>query len=83
MKEWWEVVDSEPSHADRGARVMISYRDMTFCVANCNNEKCTRKLTDEIREEAVDWWGNSDAPIAVADFTNSCDKYQKETEDVT
>lgn len=52
---------------------------MTFCISKCASETCTRKLTDEIREEAVDWWGNSDAPIAVSDFAESCDDYIEET----
>lgn len=45
---------------------MICYLDRTFCVSpNC---KCDRKLTNEIKQAAIKWWGNTDAPISVAYF---------------
>lgn len=54
---------------------MLAYRDTTFCISeNC---RCGRKLTEEIKQAAIRWWGNEDAPIAVANF---CDK-PKEDED--
>lgn len=56
---------------------MICYRDMTFCTAKCFTE-CARKLTEEVRLDAVKWWGNEDAPIAVADFSPSCEMYRGE-----
>lgn len=56
---------------------MICYRDMTFCTAKCLTE-CARKLTEEVRVAAVKWWGWPDAPIAVADFSPSCEMYRGE-----
>ena len=31
---------------------MICYRDMTFCAAVCGNEKCDRRLTDKVKDDA-------------------------------
>lgn len=47
---------------------MICYRDMTFCVSPGCENKCGRKLTEEIQEEADKWWGKGkgEAPIAVS-----------------
>lgn len=45
---------------------MLCYLDITFCASpDC---KCGRKLTDEIREAAAEWWGGPDAPIATSYF---------------
>jgi hypothetical protein len=51
----------------------VSYRDMTFCTrypATCGNEKCPRALTDAVREDAKEWWGDGGGkvPIAVGDM---------------
>ena len=54
---------------------MISYKDTTFCIAECGNTECDRlglKYTSEVSEGAVTWWGNEDAPVAVADFSEGC-----------
>ena len=43
---------------------MIGYRDMTFCpFLGCSHKDCWRRLTDEVREEAIKWWGGDDVPI--------------------
>ena len=47
---------------------MIVYRDMTFCTAKCDSEKCFRKLTKEIIKQANDYG----LPICQADFTDVC-----------
>lgn len=47
---------------------MICYRDTALCVSPKCENKCGRKLTDEIRALAVHWWGSEDAPIAVGYF---------------
>ena len=50
---------------------MICYKDMTFCISkNCKN-KCGRKLTEEIKQNAIKWWGSKEAPISMAYF---CDE---------
>jgi hypothetical protein len=54
---------------------MISYMDKTFCNSDCLNQKCTRKLTPEIVNDAAEWWGNENAPIAVSNFTTTCESY--------
>jgi len=51
---------------------MICYKDMTFCVAKCDNKDCSGMLTDEVRANAAKWWGSDEAPIAVSDFTYNC-----------
>ena len=32
-------------------------------------------LTDKIREDAVKWWGNENAPIAMSDYSSRCEEY--------
>ena len=46
---------------------MISFRDMTFCrEKDCSCfGTCFRSLTDKVHEDAKDWWGGDDYPIAV------------------
>ncbi len=56
---------------------MICYLDRTFCSSpNCEN-KCGRKLTEEIIEGAKKWWGSDDAPIAMSNFCGETDEIQK------
>ena len=51
---------------------MICYRDTTFCTyyQTCaNQEDCNRKLTPEVKEAAIKWWGSDQAPVAMfADY---------------
>ena len=47
---------------------MISYRDMTFCIAACANRECPRKYTEDVRNGAVE----SDLPVSLADMSGSC-----------
>lgn len=56
----------------------MCYRDKTFCTAKCTKRHCNSKLTDQIKQDAVSWWGDLDAPIATADFSNSCEDFQKD-----
>lgn len=56
---------------------MICYRDQTYCVANCSHAGCTRLLTPEVKEAATKWWGSSDAPIAVSDYSDTCPYYKE------
>ena len=61
---------------------MICYRDMTFCEAQecLNFDSCPRALTEEVRLQAAEWWGDiacsGEAPIAI--FSDPCqlDCYQ-------
>lgn len=55
---------------------MFCYRDMTFCIANCSTA-CDTKLTPQVEEAAAKWWGSSDAPIAVSDYSDTCSHYKE------
>ena len=54
---------------------MICYKDMTFCLAECANDKCSRKYTKEVVASAAKWWGSDEAPIAVQDMSTNCNEY--------
>jgi hypothetical protein len=48
----------------------MNYKDMTFCPQHsCKHygDDCYRSLTDEVLQEAADWWGDDpgDPPVAV------------------
>jgi len=51
---------------------MMCFKDMTFCTAECDNHKCSYKLTPDVISSAQVWWGGGDAPIAVADRSDGC-----------
>lgn len=55
---------------------MLCYKDMTFCIANCRTI-CPIKLTPQVEEAAAKWWGSSDAPIAVSDYSDTCQEYKE------
>ena len=55
---------------------MLCYKDMTFCSANCATV-CSIKLTPQVEEAAAKWWGSSDAPIAVSDYSDTCQEYKE------
>jgi hypothetical protein len=55
---------------------MICYRDMTFCASDCRNTKCRRYFGEDQRKGAVEWWGSDDAPVAMADFSKTCEDYK-------
>lgn len=56
---------------------MFCFKDMTFCDSDCTNTKCHRFFGDQKRAEAIVWWGGTDFPIAVANFSKDCDGYKK------
>lgn len=49
---------------------MICFRDRAFCShsAECRNEKCSRNLTDTLREQAAVWWREDEVSVAYQDF---------------
>jgi hypothetical protein len=55
---------------------MISYKDMTFCSAQCRNLDCPRNYTDDIHLAARQLWGSEGAPVAFADFSKDCKDYK-------
>ena len=46
----------------------MTYEDRTFCISPNCEDKCGRKLTQEIKEAAYKWWGDKGAPISVGYF---------------
>lgn len=50
---------------------------MTFCSSDCVNTACMRHFGDDDRAAAEKWWGGDDYPLAIADFSNHCQIYQK------
>ena len=56
---------------------MICYKDITFCQSDCVNTECSRNLTADVEARARSWWGGEGAPIAVSDFSDDCEHYQK------
>ena len=54
---------------------MICFRDMTFCSADCKTDACFRHWDKDKAEEARQWWGGEDAPVAFADFSGECHSF--------
>lgn len=50
---------------------MISYKDMTFCIASCANRECPRKYTQDVRNDVVE----IDLPVSMTDFSPICKVY--------
>ncbi len=60
---------------------MMCYRDMTFCTfyKDCTSaDTCHRPLTDEVKAQAVEFWGSEDVPIAC--FTDRPDCFVEVSE---
>ena len=63
---------------------MFCYRDMTFCNAECGNDECHRKLTDDVVARANAWWsrcggGEGSAPICVGNCKDFCEAWKEPT----
>lgn len=61
---------------------MVSFKDMTFCNAkDCEHfgdreidpDLCFRSLTDKVKKEAEEWYGNDQYPIRI--FTEKPECY--------
>ena len=50
---------------------MITYRDRTFCSAECKNEQCPVILTKDIMVAAK----LENLPISIADYSLGCEAY--------
>ena len=50
---------------------------MTFCDSDCTNDDCSRRLTNDILQDARDWWGEGESspPMSIADFSSVCQGY--------
>ena len=48
---------------------MLVYRDITFCSANCGNDRCFRNKADLPVKP--------DLPVCFANFMDTCEKYMK------
>lgn len=57
---------------------MISYKDRAFCSMShkCTDVSCSRNFSDEVRAQAVKWWGGEDPPIAMYAFP-ACETFVK------
>ena len=54
---------------------MLCYKDMTFCISkNCQN-KCGRKLTEDIKQKADEWWGKGKNKAPICQFVGKPDCY--------
>lgn len=58
---------------------MICFKDMTFCSWPCANMDCPRQFTEADNQAAIKWWGSDEAPVAFADFHETCPDYIQET----
>ena len=59
---------------------MIVFRDMTFCpFLECSAKGCTRRLTDNIREIADEWWGKGKGKAPICQFVNKPECYEEDT----
>jgi hypothetical protein len=57
----------------------LCFRDRSYCTMSdfCATEPCDRKVTPEVRAEAVKWWGGEDAPFSLMDLSNMCGSYKE------
>lgn len=58
----------------------LCWKDRTFCSSDCVRKDCFRYFGPEQKEQAEKWWGDSNAPVAFSDFTDTCGLYQKPEE---
>lgn len=56
---------------------MICYKDRTFCIAPCVHTDCPTRLTDDVRDAALAWWGGNNAPIAVCNMAKHCAYFEE------
>ena len=64
----------------------FSYKDKTFCNSYCANTQCHRNFSPQVSAEANTWAesiGIDYAPIALSDYSNDCDGYQKPKKGLT
>ena len=50
---------------------MICFLDRSFCSAPNCQDKCGRKLTPELIERGIKWWGGQDFPVCYGEY---CDE---------
>ena len=53
----------------------MEFRDMTFCsfFTDCvHGEVCNRALTEQVKADAIKWWGNDNAPICMFSEPPKC-----------
>ena len=63
---------------------MISYKDRSFCSAECGVMNCPIKLTQQVYDAAEMWWTGGakpfgdkyTAPIAISDFSKECKDFK-------
>lgn len=63
---------------------MICYKDRSWCSSGprCATQVCDRKVTDEVRADATEWWRGfsnkpDDGPVfSFMDFSSRCGDFQ-------
>lgn len=54
---------------------MLCYKDKTFCSywTSCKNGYyCDRALTEQVKQDAITWWGNENAPLSTFSKCPEC-----------
>jgi hypothetical protein len=54
---------------------MMCFKAKTFCpfyVLCLNGYSCNKALTDQVKQDAVKWWGKDGAPISVYSSFPEC-----------
>ena len=64
------------AHSGLGVAEMLHFKDRTLCSAKCRNDTCPRQFTDELQEQAREWWGHEGAPVAFSYFSKECKDYR-------
>lgn len=59
---------------------MICYKDKIFCTGDgcAKFSACPDALTDEVKDRAIKWWGDADAPISVHSEPRKLDCWEGE-----
>ena len=60
---------------------MISFLDRAFCSSKVEVHTCGRELTDELKKQALAWWGSEDYPVAYGEFCTATKKEKHNAKD--
>lgn len=55
--------------------MMGSFRDQTFCGSDCIRSGCFRYFGEAEKAAAERWWKGPGAPVAYANFAQTCKEY--------
>lgn len=60
-------LDHDP-RANKEGRIIICYKDKSFCASKVKKHTCGREFTKEDAKKAEEWWGGDNYPVAWAEF---------------